>query len=71
MQTKLQSFTESLTNVFIGYVVAILSQLVIFPLFDIDIHFSENLLMGLYFTGISLARSYIIRRFFNKHEKKA
>lgn len=65
MQTKIQSFFESLINIIIWYIIAILSQLLIFPLFDINISFNDNLLIGLYFTLISLIRSYIIRRYFN------
>lgn len=66
MQSKLNSFIESLTNILIGYITALLSQLLIFPLFDINIPLSDNLLIGLYFTLISLVRSYAIRRWFNK-----
>lgn len=42
MQSKWHSFLESLTNILIGYVVAIISQLLIFPLFDIHIPISDN-----------------------------
>ena len=66
MQSKKHSVIESLTNVMIGYVVALLSQLAVFPLFNIDIPFSDNLLITAYFTLISLVRSYIVRRYFNK-----
>lgn len=66
MQSKLQSLWESFINILIGYLVALASQLLVFPLFDINVSFSDNLLIGLYFTIISLARSYIIRRYFNK-----
>lgn len=69
MQTKYQSFIESLTNILIGYLTALLSQLIIFPLFDIDVAFQDNLLIGLYFTIISLIRSYLVRRYFNKRIK--
>ena len=65
MQTKLQSFIESTVNILIGYLTAICSQLAIFPLFNIDIPIQDNLLIGLYFTLISLVRSYLIRRYFN------
>ena len=70
MQTKFQSFIESMVNILIGYGVAIGSQLIVFPMFDIDIGFSNNLLIGLYFTVISLIRSYVIRRYFNKKAQK-
>jgi membrane protein implicated in regulation of membrane protease activity len=69
MQSKLHSFLESALNIVVGYVVAILSQLIIFPIFGIHIPFHENLLMGLFFTAISLIRSYAIRRWFNRLHK--
>ena len=64
-QTRLGSLIESLLNIAIGYVVALLSQLMIFPLFDIHVPLSTNLWIGAWFTLISLVRSYIIRRWFN------
>ena len=70
MQTKFQSFVESLTNILIGYLTAICSQLAIFPLFNINIPIQDNLLIGLYFTLISLVRSYLIRRYFNNKGNK-
>ena len=70
MQTKFQSFIESLVNILIGYFTALFSQFLIFPMFNINIPIQDNLLIGLYFTGISLVRSYIIRRYFNKRVKK-
>ena len=69
MQTKIQSLIESFINILIGYITAILSQLLIFPLFNINITIQDNLLIGLYFTVISLVRSYLIRRYFNKKLK--
>ena len=65
MQTRLGSLIESAANVAIGYGVAVASQLAIFPLFGIHIPLSDNLLIGAWFTVISLARSYIVRRTFN------
>jgi hypothetical protein len=64
-QTKLESLIESIFNILIGYWVAIFSQLIIFPLFDINIPFSTNLTIGAWFTLVSLLRSYLIRRWFN------
>ncbi len=65
MQSKKNSLIESFTNVMVGYGIAIVSQLIIFPIFDIHITLSENFLIGLWFTIISIIRSYIIRRWFN------
>lgn len=65
-QTRLQSAIESATNVAIGYGVAVASQMAIFPLFGIHATLADNLLIGGYFTIISLARSYVVRRLFNR-----
>lgn len=65
MQTRKNSLIESFTNVTIGYGVAIASQLMIFPIFNIHITLPENFLIGIWFTIISIIRSYIIRRWFN------
>ena len=65
MQSKLESFKEAINNIIIGYITAIISQLIIFPLFGIYVSIQDNLLIGLYFTIISLIRSYLIRRYYN------
>lgn len=64
-QTRIGSLIESFMNIAIGYLVALLSQIIIFPMFDIHVSLSDNLLIGAYFTLISLVRSYVIRRWFN------
>ena len=64
-QTKAGSLIESMTNIMIGYFVALASQLAIFPMFGVNIPFTANLWIGAWFTVISLVRSYIIRRWFN------
>jgi len=70
-QTRLGSLIESVINIAIGYIVALMSQLAIFPMFGIHIPLSDNLLIGAWFTLISLARSYIIRRWFNARLHRA
>ena len=70
MQTKFQSLLESFINILIGYFTALLSQILIFPLFNIYVSTQDNLLIGFYFTIISLIRSYLIRRYFNKRGLK-
>lgn len=66
MQSKLNSLIESATNVAIGYIVALLSQVIIFPFFDINVSLETNIYIGFWFTLVSLVRSYVIRRWFNK-----
>lgn len=66
MQNKKFSLIESIINICIGYFVALCSQLLIFPFFNINIKLNDNMLIGLWFTVISLIRSYIVRRIFAK-----
>ena len=66
MQSKRQSLIESFVNVAIGYGVALLSQILIFPPFGIHIPLASNLAIGAIFTVISIARSYAVRRIFNR-----
>ena len=66
MQTKTQSFIETIINTAIGFVISLLSTFIIFPLVGIEVKPVVNLEVTLYFTIISILRGYIIRRFFNK-----
>ena len=65
MQTRWMSFMEAVTNIVVGYGLAVLTQIVVFPLFGLYASLSDNLLMGVAFTTILLARSYVLRRLFN------
>jgi hypothetical protein len=58
-------------NVALGYGVALASQLVIFPLYGIHVPLSSNIAIGLWFTVVSLVRSYCIRRWFNGFKPRA
>lgn len=65
MQSKKFSLFESITNTAIGYIISFLSQLLIFPIFNISVSIKTNLMIGVWFTVISIIRSYLLRRFFN------
>ena len=65
MQSRRMSAAESVANILIGIVLAVLIQILTFPLFDIDITLSDNIYLSLIFTAVSLVRSYAIRRLFN------
>jgi hypothetical protein len=64
-QSRRWSFFESCVNVVVGYSVAVLAQVLVFPLFGIRVSLADNLLIGVVFTVVSLARSYALRRVFN------
>lgn len=70
MQSRKHSIIEATANVLIGYFVAIAAQLAIFPAFGIAISIADNLAIGLFFTVVSLLRSYLLRRLFNKFGEK-
>jgi hypothetical protein len=63
-QSLWMSLLESIANVVVGYVVAVGAQLVVFPLFGMHATLRENLMIGLIFTGVSLVRSFLLRRVF-------
>jgi hypothetical protein len=64
-QTRRGSFIEALINVAIGFSINYLANLIIFPMFGMHISLQDNVILGLVYTGISVARSYAIRRWFN------
>lgn len=63
-QSRLMSLAESLANVLVGYGVAVVTQMAVFPLFGLAVTVTENLLIGLIFTAVSIVRSYALRRGF-------
>ena len=65
-QSRAMSAVESVANVAIGYGVAVASQIAILPLFGVHLPLADNLVIGGYFTAISLVRSYAVRRLFNR-----
>ena len=69
MQTKKQSFIESLTSTTIGIIIGIVLNLTILPIFGYPVSVVDSLWISVIFTIVSIIRSYIIRRWFNSKEK--
>ena len=69
MQTKKQSFIESLTSVGIGWFIGVILNMLVLPLFDYDVSLTDGVLISIIFTAVSVIRSYVIRRAFNSKEK--
>jgi len=63
-QSRWMSLVEAVTNVLVGYGVAVATQWAVFPLFGLHVTLQENLVIGLVFTAVSLVRSYMLRRAF-------
>jgi len=65
MQSRRWSFIESVANVAVGFLVALLAQIIVFPWFGMQVRLVDNLKIGAIFTVISIMRSYLVRRGFN------
>ena len=63
-QSRLMSLVEAITNVIVGYGVAVVTQILIFPIFGLQTTLGQNLAMGGIFTIVSLLRSFLLRRLF-------
>lgn len=64
-QTRLGSLIEACINVLIGFWINFAANLAILPLFGFTPTVAQNFQIGLLFTVVSVARSYVIRRWFN------
>ncbi len=63
-QSRRMSLVEAITNVLLGFGVALLTQIIVFPVFGLEVSLGENLAIGGLFTLASIARSYVLRRVF-------
>jgi len=63
-QSRTMSLVESFANVAIGYGIAVITQILVFPLFGLSTTLAENMAMGAIFTVVSIARSFTLRRLF-------
>jgi hypothetical protein len=63
-QSRRMSLVEAIANVGVGFCVALLTQIIVFPLFGLVVSLGENLAIGGLFTLASIARSYALRRVF-------
>jgi hypothetical protein len=64
-QSRRGSLLESLVNILVGASINYAANLLIFPLFGWHLSAQDNVLMVFIYTGISLVRSYGLRRLFN------
>lgn len=65
-QPKHWSLIESLVNIAVGFGVAYFATLLIFPYFGFNVDPNQDLWITVIFTAISMVRSYILRRLFNR-----
>jgi hypothetical protein len=63
-QSRLMSMVESIANLVVGYGVAVITQILVFPVFRLQTTLAQNMVMGAAFTVVSLIRSFALRRLF-------
>lgn len=64
-QTKVESAVEVAVSTGIGFSVAFTANLIILPIFGFTPSLSQNFWLTIFFTIVSLVRSYFVRRLFN------
>lgn len=67
-QTRKSSLIESVSNVLIGNLVFYYANKLIFGTYGVMINDLEHFKIALFFSCLSITRSYTIRRVFNKLE---
>lgn len=65
-QSKKQSLKETVISTFIGLAVSLITQILVFPLYGMEVSFNQNIQITIIFTVVSVARGYFVRRYFNK-----
>lgn len=70
-QSRLGSLIEACINVAIGFWINFAANMLILPLFGWQVTVTQNLALGAIYTGISIARSYAVRRWFNARIARA
>ena len=63
----MRSLIESFIDVGSGFILAILIQLLVFPLFDLHPSILDSMGIALIFTVVSITRSWIWRLVFKKY----
>jgi hypothetical protein len=64
LQAPSESFMEASTNVALGFLLALMTQGAVYPLFGINTTFATDSAIAVVFTAVSLVRSYLVRRAF-------
>jgi len=70
MQSRIMSLVEVTSSVIVGYGVAVCAQIVVFPWFGLTVALHENLAIAAVFTVVSIIRSYVFRRLFERIRRR-
>lgn len=70
-QSRLGSLLEAGVNTLVGLVISLISTVILLPLVGIESTMGQNIQLTVYFTVVSIARSYLLRRYFNARLHRA
>ncbi len=70
-QSRIRSLKETCSNIAIGYTINFTANAIILPFFVEGFTVQDNLIIGVFYTGISIVRLYCIRRWFNHGDAKS
>lgn len=65
-QSRRMSMVETLAGVAIGFAVSVALSHIIYPLFGHSFTLAQNMGITVIFTVVSIVRSYLVRRAFNR-----
>jgi len=68
MQSRMRSLYETIINLLIGLSLSMTSYAILFPLLAIPYRITDSLVISVWFTVLSVARQYVIRRWFAKRD---
>lgn len=63
-QSHTMSIIESITNISVGYLVSVVAAIIILPMFGFAITWGDSFIISIFFTVVSIVRSYMLRRIF-------
>ena len=63
-QGKKGSLVESIVQVLTGWGVAIITQLIVYPLMNIEVSISQNVWISMIFIAVGFVKQYYVRRLF-------
>lgn len=69
-QSRISSLKESAVQTGIGFGLSLALQIVMSHVYNMSVTLFQNIQITMYFTILSLVRGYVVRRWFNKGERK-
>lgn len=70
-QSRGASFAEAILNTLIGFMLSVLANLLLLPLWGFKVSMAQSVEIGIAFTFVSILRSYALRRAFNFYHIRA